>query len=406
MDARKKFVLLSICRHFSGRATVRRIWMKKRNKGANLIREMRLHNHDDFIDFFRMSPEVFDKLISMVGPKLQKQYTSFREPISARQRLEVTLRYLVSGDSYKSLETIFHISISSICRIVRETCKALLNVLQPMVLPVPTEDQWRRIASEMEELWQFPHCLGALDGRHVIMQAPPKTGSHSIVVIAVCDARYRFTFIDIGERARDNDNTLFKHSKFNRALLTGQLRIPPAECHGGMGGTDMPYVFVADEAFPLKINIMKPYPGRTLTTDRTIFNYRLSRAKRLIENSFGVMSARFRIYRRPIAGKVNTVETIVKTTVCLHNFLKSVEDDLPPSEKRYCPPGFHDSEDQNKVVSEGSWRSVGASKGLLELSGSSADNFLRKPKQVRDAFKDYFNGPGSVGWQRVISSTD
>lgn len=71
--------------------------------------------------------------------------------------------------------------------------------------------------------------------------------------------------------------------------------------------TKFPFVFVGDEAFPLKTNLIKPYPRNVLNDRKRIFNYRLSRVRRVIENVFGISAARFRIFRRSIIGKVEHV---------------------------------------------------------------------------------------------------
>ena len=86
---------------------------------------------------------------------------------------------------------------------------------------------------------------------------------------------------------------------------------------------NLPYIFIGDDAFALKTNMMKPYPFQNLPLDEKIFNYRLSRARRTIENTFGIAASRFRIFYRPIKAEVKTVVFITKAVVALHNFLMS-----------------------------------------------------------------------------------
>lgn len=85
--------------------------------------------------------------------------------------------------------------------------------------------------------------------------------------------------------------------------------------------SQLPYVFVGDEAFPLSYHLMRPYPGKYLAQPRYIYNKRLSRARRVVEMAFGILAQRFRVLLRPIPLKVENVDTMVKAICCLHNFL-------------------------------------------------------------------------------------
>ena len=85
-------------------------------------------------------------------------------------------------------------------------------------LKVPsTEHEWREIAKDFEDRWNFPHCLGATDGKHINMQAPANSGSlyfnykksFSIILLAVCNGNYQFTMLDIGESGRQSDGGVF-----------------------------------------------------------------------------------------------------------------------------------------------------------------------------------------------------
>ncbi len=64
--------------------------------------------------------------------------------------------------------------------------------------------------------------------------------------------------------------------------------------------TATPFFFVGDSAFPLKMYMLRPFPGKYLPENKRIFNYRLSRARRVIENAFGILATKFRVFRRPI----------------------------------------------------------------------------------------------------------
>ena len=160
----------------------------------------------------------------------------------------------------------------------------------------------------------------------------------------------------------------------------------------------LPYVFIGDDAFPMGTNLMKPYPRHNLDNpSKLITNYRFSRARRIIENSFGILAARFRIFRRPIHAKVETVQNITKACTSLHNYLmsgKSFERD------NYCPPGFADYQSSNGQRN-GEWRAVTQNdSGLVSITQAGSHNYSKDAKQIRDDFCQYFNSPeGEVPWQ-------
>ena len=78
-------------------------------------------------------------------------------------------------------------------------------------------EQWIQVAPDFEEKWQFPHCIGAIDGKHISILPLPKTGSQyfnykhffSIVLLALVDANYRFLYVDIGSCGRVSDGGVY-----------------------------------------------------------------------------------------------------------------------------------------------------------------------------------------------------
>lgn len=118
-----------------------------------------------------------------------------------------------------------------------------------------------------------------------------------------------------------SDGGVFKESTFGRALESGTIKLP-ADSPLPNTNSVFSHYFVGDEAFSLKSYILRPYPGKNLDIQKRIFNYRLARTRRIIENAFGILSSRWRILRNNIIADVETAEEIIPATVCLHNFLR------------------------------------------------------------------------------------
>lgn len=215
--------------------------------------------------------------------------------------------------------------------------------------------------------------------------------------MATCDAFYKFSMVDIGSSGSLHDSQVFKESSFGNLLMRKQLPIPQRKVLP-QTSTSLPCFLVADEAFPLHENIMRPYPGARLPVEMKVFNYRLSRARRTIENTFGILVQRWRILRGPIIADIATAELIVQATVALHNFLQCEEEYLPDNERKYCPTGYVDVEGPNGEVVMGQWRS---DRNILQSVGRiGANNSARYVRGNRDILKTYFMSPiGSLPWQ-------
>lgn len=166
----------------------------------------------------------------------------------------------------------------------------------------------------------------------------------------------------------------------------------------------MPHVVVADDAFPLKRYMLKPYPGRTtgnMPRDEVVFNYRLSRARRIIENAFGIMSARFQLFLKSISADPKNVNHFVKAGLALHNFLIT-------QDKNYSDADFADRYLHNGVVQPGQWRRELKKRTtcFTKLASRIGNNHSFEAKKVRETFKNYFHNEGHVDWQDEIVDYD
>lgn len=127
----------------------RRFWVrpsleaKKKYSSSDLLQDLQrddinlltgeLRTDGSFKNFLRMTSSDFEYLILLIGERIGKKNTPFRDAIPVKERLAVTLRFLATGDSYRSLSYLFKISTSSICNIVQEVCGALIDNLQKFI---------------------------------------------------------------------------------------------------------------------------------------------------------------------------------------------------------------------------------------------------------------------------------
>ncbi|XP_031332700.1 protein ALP1-like [Photinus pyralis] len=254
-------------------------------------------------------------------------------------------------------------------------------------MPNPTEDSWKKIAEEFWNVWNFPNCIGALDGKHVVIQAPADSGSQffnykktfSIVLLALVDAHYTFIAVDIGGYGRNSDGGLFANSNLGRALEKNKLNVP-IDTELPNTSTSMPFVIVGDEAFPLKRYLLRPYPGSQIQDDRSkrIFNYRLSRARRVSENAFGILSQKFQLYNRRLKLKPENADKVILATCILHNYLRDCSN----------IPDFENNPN------------TGINLQNIPRQGGSAVNTAFT---IRDRFREFFTSEhGRVEWQDTI----
>ncbi|KAK8761308.1 hypothetical protein V5799_027424 [Amblyomma americanum] len=279
-----------------------------------------------FKKYYRMTPEKFEGLHSLLEEHLTKPYV-VREPLPSRARLAITLRYLVSGMYMQDVALEFRVGISTVSATVHSTCRLLWTTLQPLYLKVATTEKWEEVARGFKEKCNFPNCVGAVDGKHIQIQAPPHSGSlyynykgtYSIVLLAVADSNLK-----------------------------------------------------------------------SQSEEKRIFNYRLSRARRCVENTFGVMVSRFRVFRRSINLLPSNVDYVVMACCVLHNFLR---DDVVYMSAT--------SDDEPQDAANVQLCSDGGS-SMLDLQPPCGHNYSRTAAETRDLFSCYFSSPcGAVPWQRT-----
>ncbi|CAI6358625.1 unnamed protein product [Macrosiphum euphorbiae] len=300
-----------------------------------LTSELQLTNSELYQNFVRMSASTFEELVCLVGPKIMR-FPSRPDILSVGEVLTTTLRYLAPGESMMSIMYSFRIRKAT-------------------VLVVPDTKKWAQFGVEFENKWQVPNCIGSIDGKRIIHQGFSNSGSenynykgaHSIILLAMCDASYNFTIVDIGAAGRCSDGGVFSNSEMGR----GKRKLPLNE---------------------------------------SIFNYRLSKGRRTIDNTFGIMASKWRVFRKTIIARRNTVEAITKAAVVLHNFIKMSESNA--GVRYYSGPlDIEPDEDNRRATLE-----MGALRPVNQLG---TNTYSGNAKIIRNKLKDHFSGKGVVAFQ-------
>lgn len=285
--------------------------------------------------------------------------------------------------SFRALSFSFRMSHATVRNIVYEVCNAIWEEFNAQHMPFPTSESHITVADNFFKKWNFPNCMGCIDGKHIRLRAPANSGSmywnykqyHSIVLQAVADAHCRFLYIEVGSYGKQSDGGIFAGSTLKYCLENKQFCVPDERA---IPNTDIktPYVLLGDEAYPLKPYLMRPYSGRGLTEQQDIYNYRLSRARRVVECAFGILTSKWRILRKEIECHSEKADIIVKCVCLLHNII--IDKEGSNANNLHLNSEVIPFQSKNKANNR-----------------STVAAYI-----VRDNLKDYFNSPiGSVPFQ-------
>ena len=267
-------------------------------------------------------------------------------------------------------------------------------------LQVPAcADEWVAVADQFKKKWNYPGCVGAIDGKHIAIQQPVSSGSEffnykhffSVLLLALVDADYKFLYVNVGAAGRAGDAGVFNESSLQKAVAEKTLNLPQSVEIQGIS-LKINYHMIGDDAFALSKTMMKPYPHRNLNKEKRIFNYRLSCARRVVENAFGILASRWRVFLTTIKLCPDKVTYLILAACCLHNYM------VEKNKSSYIAAA--DVEDGDHVVTPGSWRNEAC---LTRMNQSSPTrNPSHSAKSQREILTTYFNSYGAVPWQESM----
>lgn len=279
----------------------------------------------DWRENFRMCKETFLYLCQQLRQEIEPETTNMRQSICLEKRVAITLWCLATTAEYRTIAHLFGIGRSTVCSIVQTTCKAIVRYLMSAYIQLPVGEKLAEVVDGFSQSFGFPQCAGAIDGCHIPITPPAlnhtdyynRKGWYSVILQAVVDHRYLFTDINVGWPGSVHDaRVLANSSLFEKAeeglIFGGQER--------EIEGCNVPVFLIGDSAYPLLKWLLKPFPDNEhLTDERKNFNYRLSRARIVVENTFGRLKARWRRLMKKNDMYIGNVQHVIAACCILHN---------------------------------------------------------------------------------------
>ena len=180
-------------------------------------------------------------------------------------------------------------------------------------------------------------CAGAIDGTHIPIIAPTESrtvyvkgkGFYSVIMQAVVDSTYLFRDVVVGWPRSVHDARVFSNSAIFRKGNEGKLF--PSNLSKELNGEEIPPVILADPAYPLLPWLMKGFDAKgDLSRKERLFNYRLSRTRMTIENTFGRWKSRFIWFGKRVDMEVKNIVTAVLVSCILHNICEAQNNNFLP----------------------------------------------------------------------------
>ncbi|XP_028418939.1 uncharacterized protein LOC114544521 [Dendronephthya gigantea] len=232
--------------------------------------------------------------------------------------------------------------VTTVCNITIEVSQAIVKRLWKETVSdkfPSTLDQFKDSALDMEQLWQFPLAFSALDGCHIPIKMPsggPESAKEyhnfknffSIVLMGMVDAKMQFIWASVGCPGSNHDSIIFRSTNLHKKIM--ENNILPAYTKL-IEDIQVPFIILADSAFPHLPCIQKPYTNAVLSEKQRYFNYRLSRARMVVESAYGMLKSRWRVLHRKCDSNNDTMK--VKTLACivLHNICIDKGETIPKS---------------------------------------------------------------------------
>ena len=279
----------------------------------------------DWIENFRDSRSTSLILCEQLKPSIQRRTTQLCKSICVEHRVAITLWGPATCGEYHTIAHLFGVARCTVCVIVHDTCKAIVDVLLKTYIKFPQGDDLSNVVAGFKNKWGMIQCAGSIDGCHDPVLPPAlnhtdyynRKGWYSILVQAAVDHNYLFTNVCVGWPGSVHDARVLANSSIYRKA--SQKEILCSEMVK-VDGTGIPIFLIGDSAYPWSSWLMKSFAHNSNhTRSQQSFNYHLSRACILVENAFDRLKARWRRLMKRNDMNIDNIPCVVTVCCILHN---------------------------------------------------------------------------------------
>ena len=180
-----------------------RLWLQRRQIFGQydaLLQELNREDPGEYKNYLRIQPDLFQEMVERLSPYITK-FDFAGRALEPALKIAITLRYMATGNTYRSLQYEFRVARNTICLFVPEVANAIIQEYSHQYLNCPqTPEEWEKVAEDFATMWNFQNTIGAVDGKHVAIKCPANSGSYyfnykgffSIVLMAIADAKYKY----------------------------------------------------------------------------------------------------------------------------------------------------------------------------------------------------------------------
>ena len=263
----------------------------------------------------------FDILLNILWPAVTRENTRLRGCIAPEKIVVLSLYHLAHGHS----GPVFNVGRSTVLEAVQDVVEALFNLRNDYIKFPFTEEETRRCTETFQNVSDLPNKVGAIDGSHIKISAPPDSAvdyfsryqQHDFIVQAIVDGRKPFLDFASGFPGSMHDARVLRNSTIFDLAEHDQILTGPSV---QIGGNDIKPYLVGDSAYPLASWLQKPFPEATRDPEEIAFNKALSGARVAVECAFGMLKNRWCILEKRLDSKISFANEIAVAWAVLHNF--------------------------------------------------------------------------------------